>query len=938
MQAGGSLLERDAELAEIVDAIDRLRDGHSRLILVRGPAGIGKTGLVDAARAHAATRGIRVLNARGAEIETGVGFGLARQLLDAPVRSAKGAQRQRLLEAAGPVAAALLGVGRANGETRGSDPVGALVHSLYWLVASLAEEPLMLAVDDLQWSDTLSNRLLTYTARRLEGLPLMLCLAARTDVQTDEDPWLEFAAAGAAVLEPKPLSLAAIADLARRRFADEIDHEFARACHEVTGGNAFLAGELLAELAREGVAPRAASIPIVRSVGPKGIARSVLIRIAALGPQAVSLARAVAVLGEDVAIRHAAAVAGLDSGEAAAVSGSLARSAVFADSTPLGFAHSVLRAAVETDTPAASRALLHARAAQALHDEGAGPDLVAAHIVASEPGLVDGAREWLVAAAETALQRGLPAEAARFLTRFSDEPGPDQPTVRRLLGIALLRAGDAAGIEHLEAFISAGDPDERGEAVGTLAMAFVARGETLRAVATLQNALAGIEDRELELRLEAELTAIAALEPETAPIAAERLAARTDLEGKTPAERLLLANVARHLATSGAGSQAATDAASRALGAGAFVAEETADAPSLYHALFVVIAADRFDEAEAILDLAVQDAQRRGSLFGFSCASNFQAMCAFRRGDVARAEASARTSIEATYDAGWGLAMPGALAHLIDAMLERGDIAGARAEFERHGMAERIPDGWLFQSIVGSRARLRLAEGDHAGVLEDIADADRRENLGVHGKRGTGGTTHRWWAAPALAALGRPEEAMRRADEELEISREWGSRRATGMALRAKGLVWPGDEGLAYLEQAVTTLDGSGAQLELARALTDLGAAIRHAGRRTESREPLRQGLSLAESCRAIVLAERAREELRLAGAKPRRAAMSGPGSLTPSERRIAEQAAAGKTNRQIAQELFLTMKTVAFHLTNAYRKLDVTSREQLTAALSRAG
>ncbi len=216
-----------------------------------------------------------------------------------------------------------------------------------------------------------------------------------------------------------------------------------------------------------------------------------------------------------------------------------------------------------------------------------------------------------------------------------------------------------------------------------------------------------------------------------------------------------------------------------------------------------------------------------------------------------------------------------------------------------------------------------------------IADADRREALSVYGTRGTAGTTHRWWAAPALAALGRPEEAMRRSDEELAIAREWGGRRAIGMALRAKGLVTPGEDGIRFLEQAVVTLEGSGAQLELARAWTDLGAAVRRARRRTESREPLRRGLSLADQCGATVLAERAREELRLAGAKPRRAAISGPASLTPSERRIAEQAAAGKTNRQIAQELFLTMKTVAFHLTNAYRKLDVSSREQLAAVLS---
>ncbi len=929
------MLERDLELSALVAALDRLQEGESSLILLRGAAGIGKTRLLEAVRAQAASREIAVLSARGAEIEAGVGFGSVRQLLEGPVRSARGAERRRLLEAAGPPAAALLGVGDPGTEPRGSDPVGALVHSFYWLIASLAEEPLVIAVDDLQWVDGPSLRVLSHTARRLEGLPLILCLAARTEVGDDGDPWHEFAAAGAGVLEPKPLSSAAVAELAERRFGEDVDDAFAEACHEVTGGNPFLAGELLAELAREGVPPSVESIPVVRSVGPKGVARSVLVRIAARGPQAVRLARAVAVLGDGVAMRHAAAVAGLTPSEAAAAAGGLTRSAVFADRMPLAFAHPVLRSAVETDIPAAPRGLLHAQAATVLREDGVEAELVAAHILAGEPGLAQGARGVLLEAAESALERGVPAEAVRFLSRVGQEPGPDDTAVRRLLGIAMLRAGDAAGIEQLEAVTTAGDPDARGQAARALAIALASRGETARAVAALESALQGIADRELELRLEAELAAIASLDPATAPLADTRLAPRARLQGDTPAERLVLANVARYLENAGAGSQAAGDAASRALGGGALVAEETADAPSIYIALAVLQGADRFEEAEAIVSLAVEDAQRRGSLFGFAMASTFRAMNAFLRGDVMRAEADARASIDATRDAGWPNAIPITLAYLIDTLLERGDVAGARAELEAYGMAETIPDGWLYHSVAGSRGRLRLAEGDRTGVLEDIADAERRETQWRHRARGAAGITYRWWAAPALAALGRPEEATRRADEELEIAREWGSRRALGTALRAKGLVTPGDQGIEFLEQAVAALDGSGAHLALARAQTDLGAAIRHAGRRTEAREPLRQGLSLAERCGATVLAGRAREELRLAGAKPRRAAISGPASLTPSELRIAQHAAAGKTNRQIAQELFLTMKTVAFHLTNAYRKLDVTSRDELAAALS---
>ena len=130
-------------------------------------------------------------------------------------------------------------------------------------------------------------------------------------------------------------------------------------------------------------------------------------------------------------------------------------------------------------------------------------------------------------------------------------------------------------------------------------------------------------------------------------------------------------------------------------------------------------------------------------------------------------------------------------------------------------------------------------------------------------------------------------------------------------------------------------LEGSPARLEQARALADLGAALRRAGRRVDAREPLRAALELAHACGATALEETARTELVASGAKPRRQALSGAESLTPSERRVATMAAEGLTNRDIAQSLFVTPKTVEVHLSSAYRKLGIGSRTQLAAALA---
>ncbi|MGW3137758.1 helix-turn-helix transcriptional regulator [Streptomyces sp. NPDC001139] len=156
-----------------------------------------------------------------------------------------------------------------------------------------------------------------------------------------------------------------------------------------------------------------------------------------------------------------------------------------------------------------------------------------------------------------------------------------------------------------------------------------------------------------------------------------------------------------------------------------------------------------------------------------------------------------------------------------------------------------------------------------------------------------------------------------------------------GRALRVNGLLHRGDQQLDLLRQAVTVLDGSLARLEHAKALADLGAALRRTGHPAAARESLRQAVDLATQCGATPLAEIARTELAAAGARPRRTALAGPDALTPSEKRIAQLAATGATNRQIAQQLYVTPKTVEVHLSAAYRKLDITTRRDLPGALT---
>ena len=187
-------------------------------------------------------------------------------------------------------------------------------------------------------------------------------------------------------------------------------------------------------------------------------------------------------------------------------------------------------------------------------------------------------------------------------------------------------------------------------------------------------------------------------------------------------------------------------------------------------------------------------------------------------------------------------------------------------------------------------------------------------------------------AALSYAALDQPDVARALAEDEVELARRFGAPRATGIALRTLGVV--GDE-LEHLADAVDVLAASPARLEHARALADLGVALRHRRRLVEAREPLRQALDLAIRCDAAPLAERARTELLIA-ARPRRPQLSGAAALTTNERRVAGLAAEGRSNREIAQALHVSHKTVEKHLTAAYRKLGVGARRDLPGALAK--
>lgn len=357
--------------------------------------------------------------------------------------------------------------------------------------------------------------------------------------------------------------------------------------------------------------------------------------------------------------------------------------------------------------------------------------------------------------------------------------------------------------------------------------------------------------------------------------------------------------------------------------------EHSAHSPPFAQGAFAAAAADRPDLAERFWDHTLDEAHARGSALGVAIASCWRSNLAFRSGSVAAAEVEARASLSASEDHGWDLGGLAALAFLIDALLEREEPAEAQRELEDAGMTGEIPPTVIANNLLFSRGRLALAAERPADALDDLLRCGRR--LERWATRNPAAVAWRSSAALAHHALGDGDAATRLALEEVELARSFGAPRAFGIALRTAALV-QGDEEM--LREAVAVLEDSPAPLELARTRVELGAAMRRGGERAAAREHLRAGLELADRCDATLLAERAREELVASGARPRRPARSGVRALTPSERRVARLAVGGMTNRELAQALFVTPKTVEMHLSRAYGKLGIASRRELADAL----
>jgi DNA-binding CsgD family transcriptional regulator len=912
--------------------------GHGRLVVVEGAAGIGKSELLRATLAAAREDGLRTSAARGSEFEAGVSFGVARQLFEPLLVRATPAEAAALL--AGPAApAGPILTGGAEGGL-GLDPAEAeyrALHAIHWLLVNAADRgPLVLAVDDAQWADRASLRLLSFLERRIDGLPVLILATIRSGEPDRESDDVQALLVGrrTRVLRPRALSPAATGVIVDAELRGEPAPEFVAACHRATGGNPYFLHELVAALRLSRVTPDADSTDAVLAVDSPAVAGMVMHRLGRLPAACREVAAAAAVLGPEARRERIGALTGRAGDEVdEALTRLAAADLLRVEGTEVEVVHPLARTAIRAAIPPGRRADLATAAARELAAAGR-VEQAAVHLLDAPPEGDERALDTLLEAARLAGTRGASDIAGLLLARALREPPPTARRVEvlRLLGVAEARLGSAAALATLaRARQEAGSTVERAEVARDAASAYVGLGRPAEAAAVLEEATAPLGPGEQREALDLQRVELAGTLTQLRPPAPvlERVGA---LAAKDPAaESVLHSYLGFEAMASGRPAAEALEHIERAVRREGLAEHDAGAWNARFRAAMMLGFCGEPERARRIFDDAAVHARRRGAPLELSAALGLRGAMSFLLGDVRAAEADGLASLDLIPDD--APMAPTYVPLLVDALLERDRVDDAARALARARALDALPEGLVGPAVLAARGRVRIARGDLRRGRDDVLAAGERQDAAGLRSPALGP----WLPAAALAthALGERDQALELSAENLARARRFDVPFVSGRALRIHGTVLGGEPGLALLHQAVALLEPSYARLELAWARTALGVALHADGDDPQARAQLHAAIELAQHLGGETVAARARDALVAAGGRPRRQPAAGPHALTPSEARVARTVAEGMSNRAAAQALFLSEKTIEAHLASAYRKLGVSSRVQLPEALA---
>ena len=935
--AGDEVLqERERELAELDALLGRAGGGEGCTVAIEAAAGLGKTHLLGEIRKAGLAAELDVLSARATDLERDFPFSLVRQLFESRLAVLSPDERGKLFEGAGAARGAL-GLDPDDSWTHDSFSV---LHGLYWVTAAFAEtRPLLLAIDDLHLADAASLGYLGFLLPRLEELSVLLVMAARPDEPDSADD-LERVLTDSSVrhLRLTPLSAEGSATLLAQELERQPEPLFAATCYEVSGGNPFLLCELARTLLERHIEPTARQAEVVRELAPERVGRMALTRIARLSSEAVAVARSLAVLGDDSDPRLLAELAGLELEATQRASDELRTSAILDTASSPRFAHPLVRNTIYADLPVGERVSAHSRAATLLRERNASPERIATQLLVSEPQGERATVETLVLAGERALLTGAPRSAIAYLTRALREPPPAElrASVLGPLMTAGFRAADHSVLAGIEADVLVEwkhNPVLRSRWAVRLTLSMALAGRFEEALSILREAIevaVAEDDVDRAFQLESQLSTIALLVPSAPEVDLSRYAGKIDPD--SPTGRLAAAMEVRSAAANGT-AQEASDAARRALGNDGIIFVEEPELVASTVAVLTLVAADEIEVARQAAGRALKIARERDAVPDLARGWFLNGFVAWGAGDLVAAEADMRQAMDLVRMAGIVPAVLTYTGPLMEILIERDELRAAEAELRSTGMLTGpIPETALFSTLLLMRAHLRYEQGEFETAIEDcLAMSALAEKVGF----GPGpALSAAPFAARALVAIGEQQQAVELVEGMMDIAQRWGAPATVAHTLRAVAVARGGAKGIEMFEEAAAMLAESPRRVERAHALADLGEALRHGGRRADARAPLREAVKLARQCGAARIAKRAHSELQASGETVRRYTPIGVESLTPSERRAAEMAATGMTNRQIAQSLFVTIKTVEAHLSAVYDKLDIDGRRCLASAL----
>ncbi|SDP29470.1 regulatory protein, luxR family [Nakamurella panacisegetis] len=937
----GPPVDRDSELAALAAVLDAAGGGAGESVLVEAAAGLGKSRLLEEAATFGHARGLTVIRARANLGDRDYPFGLILRLFEPFLVKLSADRRAAVFAGSAELAVPLLApAGRMPTEGDGAiRPQAAVLHGLFWLVLNIAaQRPVLLTVDDVQWADEASLQFLLYLAERIEDLPVALVAAARPRRSPEAAVLTALRYSPAQTrLSLAPLSVAGMTELVHRS-RPAMDPVTCAACVEVANGNPFYLRETLLSL--DDAAPDFTAERI-RDLGGASLARVALFRLLRLGPGSVSLAGALAVLGEQSPLAVVAQLAGLSTGDAATAADELADEQLISSGVELEFLHPLIGQSIYAEIPPARRAVDHAAAAVLLRRSGAPAERVATQLLASPAGMLDWAVATFELAAERAMAQGAPHSAARYLSRAVIEAGGD--TARRValliaLGCAQTAAGLPASVENLRAALAEQrDPMRWLEVARLLSRAYAHSGEHQVAAQVLEEALerVGPGTEQLRAGLLADYLTYSAFSTEQRQRSITRVTPllREPPDNSSPESRLILAALAMRSGQSWQPNPQTIDLAYRAWDSGALLATEGPDGSGWLMTAWAYELAEDSPATLSVCAAAIAAARVVGSIDAFAAGSYFHGYASLRLGRIMDAEADADQAIEVAGN-GRHRYLVSSLVLRANVSIERDDLAAAEQALRA---AEKLTDSrsmldlpWLLDS----RARLELARHRPSAALEHFqqAGAHLMQELKVEH------TVLPWRSGAAMAALavGDTAQAQQLVSDILAVVERKDALITRGRGLRVQGLLLGGSAGLALLADSAELLAGTSAELEYGYSLAELGAALRRAGHRVQARRPLTLANAITARLGAELLGRRVRDELAAAGARP--PAPANHRTLTPSEHRVADLALQGLTNNEIAQALFVTPKTVEYHLRQIYQRLGIGRRHELGAAMALIG